>query len=209
MSNLHVVDLFPKAIGVAQLETVTPELIEKAIEIIELGHNVTMTGQVSSSYTKEQQILEKVVFREVKEEILQLCREFSKAHSHVVEDIGICNSWGNTVSAGQNIHYHRHSNSYISGSFYLTEGSPFNLLNQDFPIQFGFLPEIEEGADNYRSFSSFNIDPKPGRLVLFPSSLQHCVLTSESPEKRYSIAFNTIPLGEFGEPTGRMNLKLG
>lgn len=209
MSKLKVVDLFPKAIGVAQLESLTAGLMEQAIELIEIGNNVSKANQARSSYTQEQQILEGEIFRDVKAEILVLCREFSKAHSHVVEDIGICNSWGNTVSQWQNIHYHRHSNSYISGSFYLTYGSPFNILNVDHPVQFGFLPEIEKGADNYRSFSSFNIEPKPGRLVLFPSSLQHCVMTSESPEKRYSIAFNTVPLGKFGEPTGRMNLRMG
>lgn len=202
---MDLVDLFPKTIGVAQLQTLTPDVIDKAIELIEFGSRVERGSD--GSYTHEQQLLDKVVFRDVKAEIIELCKELAKAYSHRIEDIGICNSWGNIVGHGQNIHYHRHNNSYISGSFYLTEGSPFNILNNVHGDLFGFVPEVED-KENFRSWDSFNINPKPGRIVLFPSGMQHCVLPSDSPEKRYSIAFNAIPLGRVGGPTGLMNIRM-
>src|SRR5690606_3951625 len=143
-----------KTIGVAQLQTLTPDVIDKAIELIEFGSRVERGSD--GSYTHEQQLLDKVVFRDVKAEIIELCKELAKAYSHRIEDIGICNSWGNIVGHGQNIHYHRHNNSYISGSFYLTEGSPFNILNNVHGDLFGFVPEVED-KENFRSWDSFNI----------------------------------------------------
>ncbi|MDR2212017.1 MAG: 2OG-Fe(II) oxygenase family protein, partial [Pseudomonadales bacterium] len=170
---LDLVDLFPKTVGVSQLQSLTPEVIAKAKELIDIGSDYHIPGD--GGFTHEQQLLNKAVFREVKQEILGLCREFADAHSHIVEDIAICNSWGNVVNHGDIIRHHSHTNSYISGSFYLTEGSAFNIINDEFHLQFGFSPAIRGADQNYRSMESFNINPKPGRIVLFPSNLRHMV----------------------------------
>lgn len=201
---MELVDLFPKTIAVAELKTLTPELIARAIDHIALTSSNPVAGD--GGFTSDQQLLDRVVFREVKQEILGLCREFANAYSHIVEDIQICNSWGNVVRNGDTIRLHRHSNSYISGSFYLTDGSPFNIVDAERTSLFGgFLPECrQEGS--LRSMESFNISPKPGRIILFPASLMHCVLVSKSNEPRYSIAFNAIPVGRFGPSTGRIEI---
>ena len=203
---MHLVDLFPKTIAVAELKSLSPEVIEKAKELIDLSANVEISGD--GGFTREQQLLDKAIFREVKAEILDMCREFAKAYSHIVEDVAICNSWGNLVKCGDSIHYHRHSNSYISGSFYLSEGTSFNIYNDDSQTLFGFQPALKPG-DNYRAMESFNIDPKPGRIILFPSNLRHCVLPSNKPENRYSIAFNAVPVGRLGAPTNLLNITVG
>lgn len=201
---MELVDLFPKTIAVAQLESLTPEVIAKAIDLIDLTSGNAVAGD--GGYTSDQQLLERVQFRAVKQEILGLCREFANAYSHIVDDIHICNSWGNVVRQGDTIRMHRHSNSYISGSFYLTEGSPFNIVDSERIGLFGgFLPEFRQDG-NFRAMESFNISPKPGRIILFPASLMHSVLVSVGKEPRYSIAFNAIPVGRFGPPTGRIEI---
>jgi uncharacterized protein (TIGR02466 family) len=201
---MELVDLFPKTIAVADLKTLTPEVIAKAVDHIALTSGNAVAGD--GGFTSDQQLLERALFREVKQEILGLCRDFATAYSHLVEDIHICNSWGNEVRKGNTIRLHRHSNSYISGSFYLTEGSPFNIVDAERTNLFGgFLPELRQDG-NFRSMESFNITPKPGRIILFPASLMHCVLVSTSTEPRYSIAFNAIPVGRFGPSTGRIEI---
>jgi|GEM_PF-832831 len=202
---LDLVDLFPKTIGVAQLQTLTPEVIEKAKELIDIGVDYHM--EHDGGFTREQQLLNKAIFREVKQEILQLCREYAEAHSHIVEDIAICNSWGNVVNYGDSIRPHSHTNSYISGSFYLTEGTPFNVINDDANTLFGFMP-AKRPDNNFRAMESFNIDPKPGRLILFPSNLRHLVLPSRSHERRYSIAFNAVPVGRIGSVTNMLHIRV-
>lgn len=201
---MELVDLFPKTIGVAELQSLTPDIMAKAIELIDLSSGGDVPGD--GAYTNDQQFLNRAIFREVKQEILGLCREFAKAYSHIVDDVQICNSWGNVVAYGESIRYHKHSNSYISGSFYLSEGSPFNIMDRDRAELFGFSPRVQSG-DNYRAMESFTIYPKPRRIILFPSGLMHSVLPSKSQARRYSVAFNAIPVGRIGAPTSLMEIR--
>ena len=196
---MDLVDIFPATIAVCDLKSLTPEVIDKAKEFIDLNNQV---GDLSydGTYTQEQQLLNKLIFRDIKQEIIGYCLEFARAYSHLVEEIEICNSWGNVIEQGQSIHFHRHVNSYISGAFYLTEGSPFVFHNFAHESLFSVMPALIK-EDNYRSRTSLTVPPKPGRLIMFPSGLQHSVLPSQVPSKRYSIAFNTMPLGRIGTPT--------
>jgi uncharacterized protein (TIGR02466 family) len=201
---MEFVDLFPKTIGVGELKSLTPEIILQARTLIDQSASVQIAGD--GGYTADQQLLNQPVFAEVRKEILGYCRDFANVHSHIVEDLHICNSWGNVVKYGENIHYHTHSNSYISGTFYLTEGSAFNILNSHYRDSFSFAPAIRPG-ENYRAMESFTINPKPRRIIVFPSGMQHCVLPSKSDVGRYSIAFNVIPIGKIGSATSLMEIR--
>jgi uncharacterized protein (TIGR02466 family) len=201
---MELVDLFPKTIAVAELQSLTPEIIAQAIELIDLSSSNEVPGD--GAYTHDQRFLNRAIFRDVKQEILGLCRDFAKAYSHIVDDIHICNSWGNVVGHGESIRYHKHNNSYISGSFYLSEGSGFNITDRNRTELFGFAPAIQPG-DNYRAMESFTIPPKPRRIILFPSGMMHSVLPSQSQAKRYSVAFNAIPVGKIGGPTSLMEIR--
>ncbi len=201
---MELVDLFPRTIAVAELQSLSPELIAKAIELIDLASGNDVPGD--GAYTHDQQFLNRALFRDVKQEILGLCREFARAYSHIVDDIHICNSWGNVIGYGESIRHHKHSNAYISGSFYLSEGSGFNIIDRDRGELFGFSPRLQPG-DNYRALESFTIPPKPRRIILFPSGMMHSVLPSRSQEKRYSIAFNAIPVGKIGSATSLMEIR--
>lgn len=198
---MEFIDLFPRTIATARLRTLTPELAERAIEYIDAAEK---TGVESDgAFTKEQQILDEDLFRDVKQEVIGLCKEFSEAYGHVVEGIAIANSWGNVLWRGQSIRNHKHNNSYISGSFYLTHGSTLNIANTEYHGLFGFMPKI--GNSNYRSWESFWIRPEPGGIVLFPSGLYHNVSPEQGDSKRYSVAFNAVPLGLIGVPTSLLD----
>lgn len=200
---MEFMDLFPTSIAVSKLETLTPDVIDRAIALVRSERLYDMGGH--GSYTVEQQILERPVFAAVKAEVVRLCTEFSRGYSHVVEDIGICNSWANAVEPRQSIPAHKHNNSYISGSFYLTHGSSLSITNPVFLNLFGLMPRVD--GSNFRSWDSYSLTPEPGMIVLFPSGLYHGVATSGSTETRYSVAFNAIPLGPIGIPTALLDIK--
>jgi len=206
---MDLVDIFPATIAVAELKTLTPELIAAARQLLDADCSSFNPNPVAGDgqYTREQQLLNLPVFAPLQQEILGMCREFAKAHLHRIDDIAICNSWGNVVRQGESIRYHRHSNAYICGSFYLTDGSAFNILNQHHANLFNFSPAKESGS-NYRALESFTIPPKPGRIVLFPANLMHSVLPSQSTAPRYSIAFNAIPVGRVGQATSLMDIRM-
>ena len=205
-SGVDLVDIFPKTIAVAQLKSLTPTVISQARELLDKTCTYQIKGD--GGFTTEQQLLNRELFRDVKAEILGLCSEFAAAHNHILEGLHICNSWGNIVHHGDGIRYHKHSNSYISGAFYLSDGCPFNILNDGYADIFGgFLPSRRK-EENFRDMESFTINPKIGRIIIFPASLKHCVITSSSNEARYSIAFNAIPKGRIGDPTGLMEIPI-
>lgn len=199
---MNLIDLFPRTIGTARLETLTRDVIHHAIEHIEAAEKVRIRSD--GSYTTEQNVLDNDFFREVKREVLALCKEFSRAYGHKVDDIGIADSWGNVVAQSESIRPHKHCNSYISGVFYLTGGSSLNISNPGYYELFGLMPKVEK--NHFRSWESFCIAPEPGGIVLFPSGMYHSVLPGDGSPKRYSVAFNAIPRGVIGEPTGLINL---
>ena len=201
---MKFLDLFPTTIAVSNLETLTTDVIRQAIQLIDSADMFDMGKH--GSYTVEQRILDNPIFEAVKPEIIGLCKEFSRSYSHEVDDIWICNAWGNAVATGQSIPAHKHNNSYISGSFYLTHGSSLSITNPSFLNLFGFMPKIN--ADNFRSWEAYTVTPEPGMIVLFPSGLNHGVVTSGGDQKRYSIAFNAIPLGTIGIPTALIDIKM-
>lgn len=200
---MKFMDLFPTTIAVSKLETLTDDVVEQAISLVRNERLYDMGGH--GTYTQDQQILEHPIFEAIRAEICGLCKDFSRGYSHVIEDIGICNSWANAVEPGQSIPAHKHNNSYISGSFYLTHGSSLSFTNPVFLGLFGLMPKVD--GSNFRSWDSYSLTPEPGMVVLFPSGLFHGVATSGGSETRYSIAFNAIPLGPIGIPTALLEIR--
>jgi len=56
------------------------------------------------------------------------------------------------------------------------------------------------------NFMYINFLPEPKSIILFPSFLNHKVMPNETNKDRYSIAFNIIPKGEFGDTTMKLYL---
>ena len=57
-----------------------------------------------------------------------------------------------------------------------------------------------------RKFLLNKIPTEPKSIILFPSFLNHKVMPNETNKDRYSIAFNIIPKGEFGDTTMKLYL---
>ena len=52
----------------------------------------------------------------------------------------------------------------------------------------------------------WTIRPEKGMVVMFPSDLFHYVTTNMSNQLRYSLAFNMMLRGKFGNPSSFINL---
>ena len=119
-----------------------------------------------------------------------------------INQIYITQSWSNVTIRGETHHPHVHTNSIISGVFYL-EGDKT-------PIEFHRLDKILPLTLNYKSFDIHNaehwwVQIELGKVFLFPSALQHSVVVNETDTPRVSIAFNTFVSGRMGEE-GNSNL---
>jgi uncharacterized protein (TIGR02466 family) len=116
------------------------------------------------------------------------------------EKLKITQSWANKTTAGQSHHGHVHPNSYLSGIFYLTTSmrgkTVFSKPNEWFDF---FLIDTDQ-----ESMAFFKEPPVAGKLLLFPSSLNHGVEKCRSDVPRFTISFNAFPSGKISSHPGSL-----
>tara|TARA_R100001143_G_C3290587_1_gene101019 strand:- start:128 stop:682 length:555 start_codon:yes stop_codon:yes gene_type:complete len=116
----------------------------------------------------------------------------------------ITNSWALKHVKGDYTHPHNHANSLISGVMYLKtieneKGGALTFHKNSswhniFPLSFN----AEFTEHNFTTCDRFTIGPKPGAIILFPSSLNHSVAANQSDKIRCSVAFNIYVDGDIG-----------
>ena len=117
-------------------------------------------------------------------------------------------SWGNVSGpdSGGCHQAHRHPFAYLSGIYYLTEGSP--TVFQD-PLTPRTMNQLEIISGTYEN--AVAIEPTVGQLLIWPSWMIHWSVPHHGPEPRAVIAWNALPDGgiNFG-PYGQnmVNLKV-
>lgn len=114
----------------------------------------------------------------------------------------ITTSWINQAIPGQYHSQHIHSNSMISGVYYIktTPDSGSLVFHKNSLMQnlWGSTLCIDFPKITEYNVQAIGFNPEPGELIMFPSILDHSVMTNDSSEDRYSLAFNVFPRGSFG-----------
>ena len=91
---------------------------------------------------------------------------------------------------------HSHTNSWLSGVYYPKGNPSFKIkFYNDNKSQF-FTPPTKY---NIYNSNEWTISPQNDYLIIFFSQLRHKIILNNSDENRYSLAFNLIPKGKFGE----------
>lgn len=108
------------------------------------------------------------------------------------DEFKITNSWANCYLAksGTSINMHRHSMSFLSGIYYLTDGSP--TVFED-PVIHRSQAQLEVLRFDYSPH--IPIEAQPGKLCIFPSWMFHSSIPHYGSEDRYIISFNSLPSG--------------
>jgi uncharacterized protein (TIGR02466 family) len=109
----------------------------------------------------------------------------------------ITQSWLNYTETNQYHHKHAHSNSLVSGVFYINSDKEFDKIK--FFNEGHKTIRIETKIFNLWNSESWWFPVKTGNIILFPSSLSHMVETKEGTNTRISLAFNVFVKGTLGE----------
>lgn len=124
-------------------------------------------------------------------------------------DFVIQTSWVNHVDSLNAVPKHGHTNSMISGVYYI------EVLKNSAPIMFEknylytnlfhrtVLPTFRER--NQFNMDTLTLQPCSGDIFLFPSHLEHTV-PPDYPDNRMSLAFNCFIKGSFGMGTDYLKL---
>ena len=143
---------------------------------------------------------------QLKEQIHHHVNDYAKNHYQYKQSFQITQSWFNYTQANQNLHVHVHPNSVFSGVVYIGEIlSPITFERPDaFNRAWAF-----ECESNWMTAIDFSIQPQHGDIIIFPSNLPHRVNANPLEGTRVSLAFNTFPIGAFGEEYGLTEVRRG
>ena len=113
-------------------------------------------------------------------------------------------SWVNRHRFQDTSHEHNHRNCLYSGIVYLKcepNGGDLVFTNHKFEM-------ISPDRTHHNLYNSlkWTITPEVGMVCMFPSDLFHFVTMNQSMELRYSLAFNIMLRGKFGNPSSYIDL---
>ena len=188
----------------------TLPLFASYVSTIELNHNIKELknfnedfgesgNEGSCSISKDKRVLEK--YPETKKLLLDTFKKIAKEEFEYKEDFIITTSWFTKTEKTQDSNLHRHKNSFYSGVYYYGDRYDSNCGNLvlSSPVQelsdFLITPE----SWNFFNATTFQIYPQPSLVVFFPSYIVHKFESNYSNNSRYSLAFNIVPIGFYGE----------
>ena len=164
-------------------------------DIVEEG----MKRNTSNSYTKNSYI-----FNTKLKNLKEFCEKQIKIYvenfisSKDTIDFYITQSWLNKTEPGESHHRHSHSNSIISGVFYVStlenDWIDFHDPNQKIRDRIHIPPK----ENNIWNSTTLGIPVQNNDLLLFPSWLDHSVGVNKTSKNRVSISFNVFAKGSLG-----------
>lgn len=107
--------------------------------------------------------------------------------------------WANISPTHASNQMHCHPGCIWSGVYYVDDGgdrsSKLVLLDSNYPTNRMYAPDLQfVGPGGERFPVRHEVEPAPGRMVIFPSWLNHAVKPNKGPRERVSIAMNVMAL---------------
>lgn len=146
----------------------------------------------TSYYSPHLSILEDAQLTELQETVLQTGASFVQGLGMPTRRLEIERAWINLFQPGAQEAQHSHAGSILSASYYVE--APENCGNLVFPD-----PITERrvhrafsgtGGSGYLLHPDVAFAPKPGRMIMFESWVEHGVECNKSARPRVSLAFN-------------------
>lgn len=192
---MNILPLFPSVFVEEYLSDDFQFLIEDSRKI---KFNYTNNGNpTQSSLGHTKRVLEK--FPTFSKKLLSIFNNFSEEVLEVKTKFIITTSWYTKCSKGTSSHFHNHKNSFYSGILYFDEyDSDSGGIEFYTPLEAHKCMMMESNTFDIYNSNSMLFKPNTGKLILFPSYIQHRIHTHESSKDRYSLAFNIHPSGSYG-----------
>ena len=109
------------------------------------------------------------------------------------------NMWANINPPGGYNRPHTHPNSLWSGVYYVKAPHNSGHLKVEDPKPYRDIlrPKRKQGELPRHLWDEVHFEPIAGRLIMFPSWLNHCVDPNQSNDIRISVSFNFLQRGMF------------
>jgi uncharacterized protein (TIGR02466 family) len=194
MIEANINGIFPTPVYISKLDR---NLTKKELSFIDKS-KLNFYKNEGNITSKDNYVLNKKIFNTLKEDLYSRVNDyFNKVLSTTNTVIPfITQSWLNYTKANQYHHKHHHSNSLISGVFYVNCHEKLDTI-KFFKNEYQTIePEIKDW--NLFNSKTWWFTVKTGDIILFPSYLTHMVETKEGDNTRISLAFNVFIKGNIG-----------
>jgi len=184
---------FPVAVYDEVLDCDIASLRTRARQIYELHYKENIS--YPNGYTTFNQGVDlKPVFPDLCEKIDAAAHRFAERLGMNLQthQISMADFWINFNNKHCHHEMHNHTNSFISGAFYIhspKNGGSFVIYDPKVTMRMYEPPFVKDDAANFKQVS---YTPTENVLILFPSYLMHSVETNRSEETRISISFNYV-----------------
>jgi uncharacterized protein (TIGR02466 family) len=177
--------------------TLNRKLTKEEVSFIDKNKSDVFKNEGNTT-SNDTYILNKNEFKNLKKELYLKVQDYFDRVISSSDSITpyITQSWLNYTERDQYHHKHRHSNSLISGVFYINCDEKFDSIKffsgKHNPIQ------VEVKEWNLWNSGSWRFPVKTGDIILFPSSLPHMVENNQEADTRISLSFNVFIKGILG-----------
>jgi uncharacterized protein (TIGR02466 family) len=214
---MNVIPIFPTPIFIQNLE-ITKEIQDelyslKTNRVEELLPSGEKVCDIWGENTENKQVLRLEKLSSIRNNILINAKKFAtEVMGFEVEGLVDVLSWVNNKTNSQEHKTHVHPNSFISGVLYFDDEYDENSAlifekNAGTSAMFQMIPKKNHKIQNDFSIYHFAVPASKGRLIIFPSHLPHFVPKNDTNKSRYSLAFNLMPVGGYGDITNLTEFK--
>jgi uncharacterized protein (TIGR02466 family) len=195
MKEIEIHEIFPIPIFKTNINR---DLTKKELSLVNKLKLHTY-GNAGNTTSDDTYVLNQKMFYNLKNELnLNLKNYYDKIVSSCNDIIPyITQSWLNFTKENEYHHEHDHPNSLVSGVFYINadeKNDRIKFFKRD--VYLTIAPTIKEW--NVYNSNSWWFPVKTGDILLFPSSLRHCVEIKKGNNTRISLAFNSFVKGTIG-----------
>ena len=186
--------IFPIPIYISKLNR---KLTKKELTFVEKS-KLDFYKNEGNITSKENYALNQKVFSSLKEDLYLRVQDYFNKVLSTTDAVTpyITQSWLNYTETNQYHHKHEHTNSLVSGVFYVNCHEQFDRI-KFFKRGYQTIKPVVKDWNLYNS-ESWWFPVKTGDIILFPSSLTHMVETKEGDNTRISLAFNVFIKGTIG-----------
>ena len=197
--------LFPEPVYVSTLERV---LTQEELKTVNKYKKKTYPN-MSNTTSNDNYVLENKTLKNLKKDLQKTVMDYFDKIVCTDNSIipYITQSWINYTETNQFHHQHAHSNSYISGVFYIDAQKEVDSITF-------YKPNANETIRlNVAKYNPFNaasclFPVETGNIFLFPSFLIHGVNKKKGTNTRISLSFNVFIKGKIGDKSNLTELIL-
>ena len=208
MSSVKIANVMPEAMAIIQIDKVNhknyKELINKVIE--RAPDDLKRDSRTGSPLyhicsNKDQNIFKNFQeLSELKKEIINGASSYINKTGYLSNDLVVTDAWLNVGKKGAILQWHNHSNSYISGTYYVNfdpnQHSLLGFKNDRITSTFnrpGISIPINEKMQTAYNLPIFQVGVPEGNILLWRSHLIHGYEIPNKSDNRVTLSFNIMP----------------